>query len=501
MNRHYWMKTWTAVAALTILCVIMQGCGGGGGGVSTVSGTVSDINRNTIIGATVTADGIHAESLASGVFRINGVKSGWKTFRASVVVDGHTWVGTQAVEVLKDEPTMNANIVVVPLSDTIDISGVVRDDTVTRVAGARVLLTTRTLYPGANTSAYDGPYSSMVAITNANGEYLLEDVPAGVDVTLTASKVGFRNSEEEFTTDTSSMSQNFDLVKSNLSGSPGDPFLDAVEAYTMPNVLTRSTDTGAYRAIKAFTSERFRKSLGGKQTTTTRAAPAGSLIEVDLYWNALDIANDSRDLAGYGIYRATGLTASLASIDFVRDPYANFYGDTGAEISAYTNYRYAVSTVDVEFLDANNNPDPNAESQISNVLTIAPLGQLRLTSPAQAVNLTSDPTFVWTPLQDAESYTVYLYETYPTLPLDPSYDYGADPILGVGAMPVWPRQASPDESTVGAGASSIAYTGLALESGHTYYWVVLASKVYERYDDNSLMRSAYSYSQIRSFVR
>lgn len=488
---------------MAILSLFLQGCGGGTSGVSTVSGSVADINRNTITGATVTVDDFQTQSLASGTFRINGVQSGWKTFRASVMVDGQRWVGSQAVEVLKNEPTMNANIVLAPISQTTTISGIVRDDTAHRVSGARVLLTTRIVFDGTTdkTSAYDGPYSSMVAITDRDGHYVLEDVPVGVTATLAASKVGFHNSEiNDFQTTSSGDIQDFDLVTSNLANSPDAPTLEAIESYTMPASLTRSSDTNAYKAIKAFTSARYLKSLGHQKATLTRAAPSGSLIEVDLYWNGLS-ANDSRNIAGYGIYRTPDIHLEPKSIDFVRDPYANFYGDTGAEITPYTDYYYAVSAVDVQFLDSHNNPDPASESPTSEYLADAPLGQLSVTLPDQGDTLSGNPTFTWQSLRDAESYTVYVYDQYPTLPLDPSYNYGSDPIVGQGAMPIWPRQSAPNDSTVGAGQTSIAYGGPALTHGHTYYWVVLASKVYESDTQGYPIRSAYSYSQIRSFTR
>lgn len=484
-------------AALMIAAFALQGCGAGGG-VSTISGTVADINRNTITGALVHV-GVHqTESLASGVYRMDGVPSGWQNVRAEAEIAGETWVGTQAAEILKNEPTMNVNIVLAPAGQTTTISGLVRNDTGNRVSGARVLLTTRTLYPSDSTGVYDGPYSSIVAVTDANGGYVMEDVPVGIDATIAASKVGFRNDEVEITTTSSTMNVNFDLVRSNLSGSPEEPLLDAIESYTLPDSLVRSSDRDAYKAIKAFTSPNYRKAIARKKTLLTRAAPAGSLIEVDMYWNAIDL-NDSRDVAGYGIYRWSP-SAAPSSIDFVRDPYANFYGDTDVQLTPYAEYLYAISTVDVEFLDINNNPDPNAESTLSNSLSIRPIGQVRSAYPIQAADIYGDPTFSWSLLSDSDSYTVYLYSDFPTLPLDPAYDYGSDPVTGVGNLPIWPRTSNPDESTVDGGVNFIPYSGPSLTTGHTYYWVVLAARVYETHGNGSPKRAAYSYSQIRNFT-
>jgi hypothetical protein len=154
-----------------------------------------------------------------------------------------------------------------------------------------------------------------------------------------------------------------------------------------------------------------------------------------------------------------------------------------------------VNTVDVQY----DQPAWDGESVESRFLQITPLGQLQVAYPAQGASVSGDPVFQWSLLRDAESYTVYLYDRFPTLPLDPSYDYGSDPILTWGAMPVWPRQSSPDESTVDGSTNAIVYNGPSLAPG-TYYWVVLATKVYEAYDDGSPKRAAYSYSQIRNFT-
>ena len=483
-----------AMAAVLFLALLFQGCGGTGPGVSTISGTIADINRNTVVGAEVWVDDLHkTESLVSGTFRIDGTPSGWQTVRAKATIAGETWVGTTAAEILHNEPTMNVNIVLVPESNTTQIGGSVKDNRGHTVSGTRVFLTTRTLAPSDSTSSSDGPYGSIVALTDANGRYLMEDVPVGASVTLAASKVGFKNQEIAQTTSSDGVIVNFDLVKSTLTDGPSSPILDAIETYTMPESVTRSGNSEAYKAVRTFTSKRYRRSLSKQKTVITRATPAGSVIEIDLYWNALDL-NDSRNLAGYGIYRTTTLSEDLKSIDFVRDPYANFYGDTGAEITPNKTYYYAVSSVDVQFLDQSNNPDPASESNLSNTLKVIPLDQLAVLQPMQAETVSANPQFAWTTLRDADSYAIYLYDKFPTLPLDPGFNYGSDPVVNSGVLPVWPRTSNPGESTVGASATSFSYNGPALIPGHTYYWLVLASKTY----DSS--RSAFSYSEIRHFT-
>ncbi len=163
----------------------------------------------------------------------------------------------------------------------------------------------------------------------------------------------------------------------------------------------------------------------------------------------------------------------------------------GAELTPNQDYYYAVSAVDVEFLDQFNRPDPAAESPMSNTLSVTPLGQLQSISPGQGTSVSGNPTFTWLLLSGAVSYSVYVYDEFPTLPLDPSFDYGSDPIVLQGAFPIWPSQSDPQESTVGAGEDSIGYSGPPLDVGETYYWVVLAQ------DDSG---TAFSYSQLRSFT-
>ena len=502
------MKRQIGICILAITAVVtalvLQGCGGGGGsdynlppGFSTVSGTVSTINKDTIMDAQVSIGDHDAKSLVSGVYRLDDVESGWKTAWATATIGGERWVGSTAVEVLYNEPTMNANIVLAPEHETTTIRGVVTDDSGYGVYGARVLLTTRIVYPAGDTSAYDGPYGSIVAITDYNGNYTMEDVPIGFNATISASKVGFKNDEVELKPITEDDEVDFNLVVSNLRDGPGAPVLAGIESYTVPNTITRS-DADAYKAIKAFTSEKFRKALSNKKETMTRATPLGSLIEIDLYWNAFgldeygDPTNDSRDIAGYGVYRKIRSTDSWDPIDFVRDPYASYYGDTGSEITPGATYRYAVSTVDVEFINEwTEEFDPESESYLSNSLLVQPLGQLRASLPVQGARVSAAPTFTWSQLDGANTYTVYVYSKFPTLPLDPSYDYGSDPIVDAGVFPVWPTKDNIDASTVGGSATSIHYNGPVLVSGHTYYWVILAT------DDSG---TAYSYSQLRKFT-
>lgn len=473
--------------SLAVVAALIQGCGGGVVFRSDVQGTVSDIDRNVIIGAEVWIDDLRTNSLASGAFRLQNVPSGWQTIYARADVDGDVWVGSTAVEVLEGEPTMNANIVLSPAGDTTYIQGYVYDDTGRPVRGARVLLTTRVLLPSGSSSD-DGAYNSMVAVTNDRGFYRMDDAPVGRTAVIAASKVAFYNDEVSLDPIHDAMNVDFELSPS-FQETPDEPILDYVESYTMPNQQVRafSSTTASfgnpYDAVRAHTSAKFRRSLQSRKTTTTSApvvrslAIDGSLIEIDLYWNALDV-NLSRTLAGYGIYRRVG-SGTIRAIDFLRDPYANFYGDMGAEIEPGIRYDYRVTAVNVEFLDRWNEWIDESESDWSNSLGVTPLGAMRASLPIDGAGVSATPTFSWQVLSRADSYSVYVYDRFPTIPISPG-----ETTPSYGTAPIW--------DSPWANTTSVTYAGPALQTGRTYYWLVTASDA---------SGTAYSYSELRSFTR
>lgn len=468
------------IAALAITAVFISGCGGGssfdgidGTGFSDVSGTLSDINRATITGGTVWVEGqsnITAKSLASGAYKLIHVRSGWQNVRARATINGVQWVGCTAAQILSDEPTMNINITLAPATQTTSISGVVKDENGRRIFGARVLLTTRTVYPPEQTSAYDGPYGSIVAITDNNGRYKLENVPIGITAVISASKARYRNREYQIDSVQQGTAVDFVLLSAGNTLLPYTPKLEYIESYTMPNTITvmkeGDSTTEAYKAIKSYISPRFKKAVAGKSVTSKPLmTPAGSLIEIDLYWNAFT-DNDSRDVAGYGIYRTINASIEPRAIDFIRDPYANFYGDMGAEITPYQYYYYAITAVDVAYLDSHGDFIDGAESNKSNILGVKPIGQLVITSPTNGQYVSANPTFNWASLGGASKYRILIFDRFPA--------YNASPIV--------------DETVTASGLYT--YNGYALRSGNSYYWVMLAS-------DSS--GTSFSYSDIRKF--
>ena len=477
------MKRTGVFAAFIVFSIIaaflLGGCGGGGGGggggntgISIVSGTLSNIDRVTVTGGTVWAfgnPGNTTTSLASGAYKLSGVKSGWQNMRASVFVNGVEWVGSTAADVLNNTPTMNVNIVLTPKTAVEDIGGIVLDDNNNRIEGARVLFTTRIVFPADQTTSDDGPYGSIVAVTDSTGHYLLQDVPVGVTGVISASKVGFGNREFQINTLAGGDVVDFNLIPANGTLKPFAPTLDAIESYTMPDTLSvlsiGKSAKSAYKAIKSYVSPRYKSAIAGKSTIVkTQSTPNGSLMEVDLYFNAFK-NNDSRDIAGYGIYRTTSPGVPFSAIDFIRDPYANFYGDMGLELTPLQSYYYAVTAVDVAFLDSNNNPAAGSESDKSNTLSITPIGQMTLVSPSDTLTVSGNPTFTWNSLSGARTYRILVFNEFPVTPIPPVIDFTSN------------------------GGTAYTYNGLPLNSG-TYFWVILAGNASGK---------AFSYSQIRRF--
>lgn len=483
-----------ATVSLAIVATL-SGCGGGGGGASAVSGSVATIDRTALVNSTVWVDGspqMTTNSLATGIYRISGVPSGWQTIRARATMpNGDVWVGSSAVEVLKNQPTMNANIVLVRSDQTTSINGKVTDDFGSAVGGARVLLTTRPVNAPGNTTAYDGPYGSMVTVTDGHGRYTLTDVPIGLSAQIAASKVGFKNSLTLVPDVTSGMvDQNFQLSPASSTPDMTPPELDALEAWTMPSNITRSQND-AMTAVKAFVSTRYRQALAHKKgSRVTRDTPAGSLIEIDLYWNGFvngdSITNDPKYVGGYGVYRSSSATGESGVIDFVRDPYGNFYSDTDLSNTPDRSYSYWVTALSVAFLNDSNHADPGAQSDPSNTLRVVPLGQLVAAGPSQGATVgAGNLSFSWSALNRAVSYQVLVYDKFPTMPIDPSTP-SDDPIRNVGVLPIW-------NTSVGGSARSVAYAGPALQSGKTYYWIIVAAAGVNDSD-------SWSYSELRHFT-
>ncbi|MDO8586271.1 MAG: carboxypeptidase-like regulatory domain-containing protein [Armatimonadota bacterium] len=486
----------TTIAFLIAAALLVQisGCGGGGGGRTlTVSGAVSDVEGNLVPDArvTISSGGSAAKTSFNGAYKLTAAQSGWQTVTATAVIDGRTWRGTQAVQVFASGPTLNVNVVIGQFDKLGSLAGRVRDVSGFGIDGARVFVSTT--------------YGSFVDLTDADGDYRINNVPASVKVggvdqtisyTMTASKLGFSNQtrakddgDNDITVDAGSTTT-IDFVITATEGSvvptPAD-WTIGVTAWTFPQTVTRSP--GAYNAIRAKVSSKLARALLSK--TVTRAPAPGSLIEIDVTWfeswNAFLQGSPPDNLAGFSIYRRIGSQPTGVSdrIYFDRQPLLTDFFDTSSDLTSGQQYFYRIKAVNTNYLDDNGNFVPESESVFSDTASATPLDQLQEITPFDdATESTLTPVvFSWMPLGGAGSYKVFVYDQFPEM-------------IDSGINEPFPDQVVQPIAEIDAGsATSASDPGLALIPGRTYYWVVIAA---DTLDFNSA--SAFSIGELRKFT-
>jgi hypothetical protein len=484
------------------LATALAGCGGGSsssnnsGGNSTatqsaVSGTITDINGAPIVGATVQIGTLSTTSTQSGTYIIPGVTvpAGQSAIvaaiTASATVSGHSWTGSNNVQVLHGETvTSNAHVVLSDATNQATLTGTVRNTAGVALAGALVSVSA-----GLNTSSSGAVgftnLASFQAYTNTSGQYTIPNLPvtyasAAVSYTVTASLSGYANSAPATVTFTAGATQTLNPTLTATSSSAKLPTVTNFDAltFTGPSVATRYVSAGdGYQAIKQYLlSLHGHGSYHAIQTGTvtwnkrvSRSTPAGSLIETDLFWNYVPLTN----LYGYEIDRADGTASTFFNIATLHDPLADYFADLDANLTPDTNYYYSVTR-----LDTINYPKGNTSSESSPApyLQVTPLGALNITAPVAGATVTTTPTLTWAAVNRAATYTVLVYNQFPTYQ---SNTQGVAPIV---------------TQTVNAPTTSYTLT-TALASG-TYYWAVAASVS----STNTAIGSAFSVSPIGSFV-
>jgi hypothetical protein len=509
---------WTPLALSLLLAglLILAGCGGGGN-PRALSGTVTDVAGNLVPGADIFVDDSSHKattSLMSGSYKIAGLASGPHNIEAIAVIDGKEWVGTRAVDVFGDGPTMNINILIGPWDELGDIEGTVTDLSNNPLPNARVIASAR--YP-QDRAADEASVISKVAVTNSAGHYELLDLPASITVNavkveivydVTASSVGLSGQPRGFQNVTKTATVGGGMVtpldfklESSTNILPEVPpdwtSSGAVEviSYTVPTEITTRAAESAYDAVKSCISEKTRKAIALKRRIARKSPPAGTLIENNVIWyfTWLDYFGSviPDNLAGFAIYR--GPTSQLEPtgrfrIDFFRDPAIVTYSDTSRDLTAGLTYWYGVTAISTSYLDANNQFNPLAESEMSYPAPVTPIGKLLAVSPGDVGYVyVSNPVFSWMPAAHAASYKVFIYETYPVV--DAMFTPQGDPERP-DHLPAW------GESDAVTGTSVVfSDPNFTLVAGHTYWWVAMASN--DSIFDNG---NAYSISELRSFV-
>lgn len=487
------------------LAPLLNGCGGS---VSTpppnpgpnpqsnglVSGTVTDINGAPIVGATVTIGGQSTTTTQEGNYQIfnitvpAGQNSAIYTVKASKTINGRQWSGQNTIEVLNgDAFTSNANVVMSDVSTQATITGTVRDINGRPLVGARVFVA-----PGPVTDQQTGGHfftslSSFTAYTDTNGNYTIQALPTltangtptTATYTATASFAGYINQTFSNLTFRAGLTSqlNFTLTPGGSSTLPTVSGFTA-DAFTVPLVPTRAANSDrlqrAYEDIKHYILQK--QGLAGHRTPDprkvvlryaahTRSAPAGSMVECDLFWDYQQINN----LLGFDILRSANDNIHFASVALLRDPLGDRYADQDPSLTPNTIYFYSIAPVDTI-----NFPQNGQEGQPTSPVQLSPLGPISVLSPVSMQTTSATPTLTWTGVSAAGQYTVLLYNQFPDYQSDTN---GISPIL----------------SQITA---STSYTISSPLPPGTYYWAVIAQYT----PPSSNVGYAFSVSPIGSFV-
>lgn len=359
---------------------------------------------------------------------LTGVREGvWALRAQSSPSDGLVFSAETSVQVFRDQRTRNMNLTLVRSDQQASIYGVVRDRFGNILQGARVF---------AIISSGGVQLSSVMDITNANGEYDLKRLAAGFTYIINGSARGFSNDRDTVVL-APGESRRFDITV----GDAADPLLAAPQnlaavAWTSPSVGTvgDNPELRAIEAVKRIHDPRRRQRSG--DTTSF-----GNPIEVDLYWD-LPGAN-MQYLLGYGIYRAYSALGTSVAIDYHRDPESAFFADASDELLENATYYYEITALNVNYPDTG-----NSESNFSNRVAVSTLADLFL----QPVTF-GPTTFHWQGGSGATQYYVYLFDEYPQF----------------GTVEIY-RNLAPI-----AGTSHVYPNTPPLQSGRTYYYMVLGT--------------------------
>jgi hypothetical protein len=471
-------STRRTLLALGLAVVVLYGCGGGGSTTGAITGVITDVDGRAVPGATVAVGSNGTTSLSNGTFTLGNVKDGFQTVVAATDIDGHRWSGQSDVDVVGGESNRSLNIVVSDERFHGVIAGTVIDPFGFGLEGAKVFVR--------------GALGSTLAITDRNGNYEVRRLTPGVTYTVTASLAGFVNDTKSVSVAANqTTSASFALANGSAQGPIPGPTTLVAQAWTVADTVTRaeSKEKGVYDWLKQL----YRKKRGlpnGPQAKRIevepkgRLTPPGSVIEIDLFWDY----QSEVDLFGYAIRRATGSGALAGSqpIAVLRDPLTSVFFDVDPELTPDVVYHYTVHRLDtIEFPNTGVIGPPSPEA------TANPLGPVQATNPSQGASIGGDPLFQWTSVNGAVAYQVYVWDRFPALLFDPS-----NPNEPAAVPPVWPADLSaPGPSLVDAPVTQVRYAGPALQSGRTYYWMVVAV---DSKDQQNI--GALSASRIMKFV-
>lgn len=442
MNSIRWIS-----AAVGLAIVI--GCSGGGGnnGKGSISGNVADLNGSPVRNAKVfpTKDpSTYTFSNSSGAFLLTGIDDGDTKVAAEIIINGVSYYGENTESIFSGEQAKSMNLVIGRRDQMGRFKGKVGDRFGNDIEGARVF-------------ANNGSLGSVIAVTDKNGSFEMF-LHSGYDYTVQAGALGYDSDSDLIRLSVGeTRTQNY-LLSNPTDVGFGPPQNFSAIAWTSPRESTRSPrDSNAYEAIKRAIDPRRAKVMGSKRPTNPKNSVGGNWIESDLYWDPIE----NQSLLGYGIYRGTSATGQTKAIEFLRDPLAGFFADADQGLRQGVPYFYEITALNVNYPDT-----PNSESNFSDRWGIQPLGDCVLKS----VTAGNPVRFNWNATSGAEKYTVYVFDLYP--------DIGVDPI--------WPVNQAETNAATTTG-TSLNYGGPALGGG-TYYYIVLAQDTLNGNDARSISK-------------
>ncbi|MES1227032.1 MAG: carboxypeptidase-like regulatory domain-containing protein, partial [Armatimonadota bacterium] len=412
----------TALFLAVLGALILSGCGGSSGAkTSTVTGTVYDQFVNPVIGATVFSKTGSTTSSTSGAFVLPNQPDDYVVIEASLVKKGVKWHGSSIVFNSAGTQSTSVGIVMAPESELCSLLGTVVDRFGDPIQDASVFAY----------SSNGG--TSQRAITGKDGEFVMDDLVAGINYKVSATGQTFRSDQVSVTLGVGE--------RRTVDFSLGDAGFPTLSAPTDLSSVTYVSYPVASRAIGTDNVDWVKKHMAKKSsahagTLKTRAIRTDMRVEGQLDW----LYNATTETQGFGIYRSAGNVAKPSGLDFFYDPLATTYFDSGLQPSS--TYTYAVTSTSSFFPQ-----DPDAtESALSNTTIAKTLNLLPIGGYTA-----STKKFTWSTGSGATSYIVYVFDEFPS----------ADRIVFAS-----------NESTPVA-TTSWTYTGPTFTAGHTYYWFVL----------------------------
>lgn len=306
----------------------------------TLTGVVTNTSGSPLANATVTSGSASATSAPDGTYTLTNVSAGTATVTASL--SGYNSASTQGT-VTAGSSTTVPNLQLAPIGPG-TITGNVVD------GGGNPI-------PGASVTG-----AGLTASTDANGNYVLSNVPAG-SVTLVASAAGDSPASEAVTVTTGNtvtappmtLTSNQGNVTGKVMDSTSKPIVGATVSFGGGTATTDSTGTYNFTNIPAGTIQLVASASGFQSVTQNVTVTGGSTTTANF---TLATANDSpgavtgtvTNIATHGVisgatvtWNTTSVTSNSSGVYSI----ANVAGGTQTVTAKASGYLPLSSTVTV----------------------------------------------------------------------------------------------------------------------------------------------------------